>query len=130
MSPKQVNGAGGGVYRVIPDPDFEDFARDCIRLARQEKSPELRSRLLVLAREWMHAAMREAPNGAVRMVATSEELWSREDLEDLKYSLKAGTTYEEAAASLCRSAEEVSLKAHELGFAQSAAVGSIRPSNR
>jgi len=42
-----------------PDPDFEDFARDCIRLAGQEKSRELRSRLLVLAREWMHAAMQE-----------------------------------------------------------------------
>jgi hypothetical protein len=42
-----------------PDPDFEDFARDCIRLADQERSRELRSRLLVLAREWMHAAMQE-----------------------------------------------------------------------
>ena len=42
-----------------PDPDFVDFARDCIRLAGQEKSRELRSRLLVLAREWMHAAMQE-----------------------------------------------------------------------
>jgi len=42
---------------VIPDPDFEDFARDCIRLAHQEKSRELRSRLLILARDWMHAAV-------------------------------------------------------------------------
>jgi hypothetical protein len=26
-----------------PDPDFEEFARDCIRLAGEEKSPRLRS---------------------------------------------------------------------------------------
>jgi hypothetical protein len=44
---------------MMPDPEFEDFARDCIRLAGEEKSRELRSRLLVLAREWMHAAMQE-----------------------------------------------------------------------
>ena len=44
---------------VMPDPEFEEFARDYIRLAGQEKSRELRSRLLVLAREWMHAAMQE-----------------------------------------------------------------------
>jgi hypothetical protein len=44
-----------------PDPDFEDFARDYLQLARQEKSLQLRSRLLVLAREWMHAAMQDRP---------------------------------------------------------------------
>jgi hypothetical protein len=40
-----------------PNPDFEHFVRDYLRLAEQERSPELRSRLLRLAREWMHAAM-------------------------------------------------------------------------
>lgn len=45
--------------RVKPDPDFENFALDCIQRARQEKSLQLRSRLLVMAREWMHAAMQE-----------------------------------------------------------------------
>jgi hypothetical protein len=49
-----------------PDPDFEDFARDCIRLAGQEKSRELRTRLLALAKEWMHAAMQEATAGRHR----------------------------------------------------------------
>ena len=44
-----------------PDPDFEDFARDYVRLARQEKSLQRRTRLLVLAREWMHAAMQDRP---------------------------------------------------------------------
>jgi hypothetical protein len=100
---------------VIPNPDFEDFARDCIRLAGQEKSRELRSRLLVLAREWMHAAM-QRPNDVIRVAAASDELWSKEDLEDLKHSLEAGTSCEEAAGLLCRSAEEVHLKAHELGL--------------
>jgi hypothetical protein len=44
---------------VKPDADFESFALDCIQRARQEKSLQLRSRLLEMAREWMHAAMQE-----------------------------------------------------------------------
>ena len=44
---------------MSPDPEFEEFARDYIRLAGQERSRELRSRLLVLAKKWMHAAMQE-----------------------------------------------------------------------
>src|SRR5438876_9081902 len=37
--------------------EFEEFARDCVRLARQANSPELRERLFDIAREWMRAAM-------------------------------------------------------------------------
>ena len=37
---------------MIPNPDFEDFARDYIQLARHEQSPQRRSQLLILAREW------------------------------------------------------------------------------
>jgi hypothetical protein len=44
-----------------PNPDFEHFVRDYLQLARQEKSLQLRARLLVLAREWMHAAMQDRP---------------------------------------------------------------------
>jgi len=44
---------------LSPDPDFEEFALDCIRLSNQEKSPILRRNLLTLAREWMHAAMHQ-----------------------------------------------------------------------
>ena len=44
---------------MMPNPDFEHFVRDYIRLAGQQRSPELRLRLLVLAREWMQAAMNE-----------------------------------------------------------------------
>jgi hypothetical protein len=44
---------------LSPDPDFEEFALDCIRLSNQEKSPILRGKLLTLAREWMHAAMHQ-----------------------------------------------------------------------
>ena len=36
---------------------FEGFARDCVRLANQADSPELREKLLNLAREWMHAVI-------------------------------------------------------------------------
>jgi hypothetical protein len=46
---------------MTPNPDYEDFARDYLQLARQEKSLQLRARLLVLAREWMHAAMQDRP---------------------------------------------------------------------
>jgi len=38
--------------RLKADPDFEEIAR-CIRLARQEKCPGLRRRLLTLTREWI-----------------------------------------------------------------------------
>jgi hypothetical protein len=37
--------------------EFEEFARDCMRLARQANSPELREKLFDIAREWMRAAM-------------------------------------------------------------------------
>jgi hypothetical protein len=40
-------------------PEFEEFARDCVRLARQANSPELREKLFDIAREWMRAAMDE-----------------------------------------------------------------------
>ena len=36
---------------LSPDPDFEEFALDCIRLSNQEKSPILRRKLLTLAKE-------------------------------------------------------------------------------
>ena len=39
--------------------DFEDYARDCVRLAKQMDSPELREKLLQQAREWMHAVIDE-----------------------------------------------------------------------
>jgi hypothetical protein len=37
--------------------EFEKFARDCVNLARQAPSPELREKLFDMAREWMRAAM-------------------------------------------------------------------------
>ena len=36
--------------------DFEEFARDCVRLAEAD-TPALREKLLGLAREWMQALM-------------------------------------------------------------------------
>jgi hypothetical protein len=40
-------------------PEFEEFARDCVSLARQANSSELREKLFDIAREWMRAAMEE-----------------------------------------------------------------------
>ena len=37
--------------------EFEGFARDCVRLAERADTPELREKLLSLAREWMRAVM-------------------------------------------------------------------------
>jgi hypothetical protein len=37
--------------------EFDEFARDCVRLAERADTPELREKLLNLAREWMHAVM-------------------------------------------------------------------------
>jgi hypothetical protein len=40
--------------------EFENYARDCVKLAKQDNTPpELRDQLLKMAREWMHAAMDE-----------------------------------------------------------------------
>ena len=39
--------------------EYEDFARDCVRLAEHMNSPELREKLLQQAREWMHAVIYE-----------------------------------------------------------------------
>jgi hypothetical protein len=45
------------------DPDFEEFALDCIRLSNQGKSPILRGKLLTLAREWMTISPLPVPRG-------------------------------------------------------------------
>jgi hypothetical protein len=50
---------------------FEAFARDCVQLAAQADTPELRERLLSMARDWMRAAMEEdqaapSPDRALR----------------------------------------------------------------
>ena len=39
--------------------EFEAFAKDCVLLAGQAENPELRERLLKIARDWMQAAMDE-----------------------------------------------------------------------
>jgi hypothetical protein len=45
------------VHMSSAGSQFEEFARDCVRLARQADSPELREKLFDMAREWMRAAM-------------------------------------------------------------------------
>ena len=39
--------------------EFEAFARDCVQLAAQADTPELREKLLSMARDWMRAAVEE-----------------------------------------------------------------------
>ena len=55
---------------MSPEPSnhYEEFARDCVRLAQQADTPELRRKLLDLAREWMRASRGETtiPRGAAR----------------------------------------------------------------
>ena len=41
--------------------EFEEFARDCVRLAEQPDTPELREKLLNLALEWMRSVMTTSP---------------------------------------------------------------------
>ena len=41
--------------------EFEEFSQDCVRLAEQADTPELREKLLNLAREWMRAVMTTSP---------------------------------------------------------------------
>ena len=107
-----------------PDPDFEEFALDCIRLSNQEKSPILRRKLLTLAREWMHAAMHQQSAEIHRestepMDANSGEPWSEMDISDLSPSLDYGDTFAQTASFLCRDEDEVRQKAKELGLLRS-----------
>jgi hypothetical protein len=47
--------------------EFEEYARDCVRLAQQADTPELRDQLLAMAREWMEALMSEDATDGPRM---------------------------------------------------------------
>jgi hypothetical protein len=49
--------------------EFEEFARDCVRLAEQADTQALRDKLLNLAREWMQAAMDEEDTVMSRQAA-------------------------------------------------------------
>jgi hypothetical protein len=104
-----------------PDPDFEEFALDCIRLSNEEKSPTLRRKLLTLAREWMHAAMHQQGaeihrESTERTDANSGEPWSEMDISDLTNEIAHDRTMAEIASFVCRDEDEVRQKARELGM--------------
>jgi hypothetical protein len=106
-----------------PDPDFEEFALDCIRLSNQEKSPTLRRKLLTLAREWMDAAMHQQGmeihrDSNDRMEVNSGEPWSDMDISDLTTEIAHGQTMAETASFLCGDENEVREKAKELGLVE------------
>src|ERR1044072_5506118 len=108
---------------LSPDPDFEEFALDCIRLSNQEKPPILRRKLLTLAREWMHAAMHQQgaeihQESTEPMHANSGEPWSEADISDLENELDHGQTIAQIASFLYRDDDEVREKMKELGLAE------------
>ena len=46
------------VCAMSSEKEFETYARDCVKLAKQpDASPELREELLQMARDWMKASM-------------------------------------------------------------------------
>ena len=44
---------------MVSDNECVEYARECVRLAGLVEEPELRERLLSMAREWMAVAMHE-----------------------------------------------------------------------
>jgi hypothetical protein len=54
-----TNGTEGRETMSSAANEFEEFARDCVRLAGRTDTPELREKLLNLAREWMQAVMED-----------------------------------------------------------------------
>ena len=44
---------------MVSDDECVEYARECVRLAGLVEEPELRERLLQMAREWMAVAMPE-----------------------------------------------------------------------
>ena len=49
---------------MATDIECVGYARQCVRLAGLAEDPELRERLLSMAREWMAVAMQENPAGS------------------------------------------------------------------
>jgi hypothetical protein len=45
------------------EKEFESYARECVKLAEQADTLELRESLLTMAREWMQALMEEEDSG-------------------------------------------------------------------
>jgi hypothetical protein len=50
--------------------EFEEFARDCVRMAGRADAPELRDKVLNIARDWMRAAMEEDKSAIDRLRPT------------------------------------------------------------
>jgi hypothetical protein len=63
----KARGMATGIVARFPqdcmtsNPDFEHFVRDYLWLAGKEKSRELRTRFLLLSRDWMDALMQDQP---------------------------------------------------------------------
>jgi hypothetical protein len=49
--------------------EFDDYARDCVKLAEQVNCPELREKLLQQAREWMQAVMDDEDGAGIKQAS-------------------------------------------------------------
>src|SRR3954453_13101962 len=80
-----------------PAHEFEGFARDCVRLAERADTPELREKLLNLAREWMRAVMEAEDSDCAadrRPVATTRRRDSAESARPLARIVTKRRPYE------------------------------------
>jgi uncharacterized UPF0160 family protein len=77
------------VHMSSAGSQFEEFARDCVRLAGQAKSPELCEKLFAMAREWMRAAMDEqdAPRRTMPEVTTQRTGLNRIEPESAPHKM-------------------------------------------
>jgi hypothetical protein len=54
---------GGRTMSSGKEKEFESYARECVKLAEQADTLELRESLLTMAREWMQALIEEEDSG-------------------------------------------------------------------
>ena len=65
-----------GGYAMATESECIQYARECVRLAGLTDDPDIRDRLLEIAREWMAAAMGEdvSMEAAAPSISASESL--------------------------------------------------------
>jgi hypothetical protein len=59
---------------MASDREMEDFARECVDVANQTADPQMRERLLQMAREWVAIAMHPSENAQTEIHRATEKL--------------------------------------------------------
>jgi len=62
---------------MATDNEYVSYARDCVRLAGLTNDPELRERLLDMARAWMAVSMREEEVPETNSIETSQPIGTK-----------------------------------------------------